>query len=218
MSRFPHLQPSPGRGVGPVGAPSRSPAPGVLVVAALDVVAKATLLTFLGLVLVDPTWGNLEGKAPFARAVVYPMFAFVVPVIWYLRGQRAPYPWAADLFVTLACFSDILGNRLDLYDSVAWFDDAIHLVIGMLITGAYLLISEHDRRALITVERAVAFGLTAALVWELFEYAAFVTRSAELPTAYADTLTDLALGWAGSLLVALVVVAHRTAARAGPDG
>jgi hypothetical protein len=192
-------------------------APAVLLLSGLDVLAKATLLTFLTLVLVDPAWGNLEGKAPFARAVIYPLFGFVVPVLWYVRGRHSPYPWAADLLVTLAAFSDILGNRLDLYDAVEWFDDAMHLVIGGLITAAYLLITEPDRRLLVTVERAIAFGLTAALVWEQFEYVAFVTRSTELPTAYADTLSDLTLCWVGSLVVALAVVAHRRG-RAAPPG
>jgi hypothetical protein len=55
------------------------------------------------------------------------------------------------------------------------------------------------------LERSVALGMTAALAWELFELVSFVTRSAELPSAYADTLGDLLAGWIGTVLAALLV-------------
>ena len=125
----------------------------------LDVTAKVVLVLALARVAVDPAWGNLEGKSPTTRAVTYPMLAFVVPVghLWLRSGR--PYPWVADLLVTLPAFSDILGNRFDLFDRVVWFDDLLHFVA----TGPL----------------------------------AFVTRSSEIGTAYADTVGDLTLGWAG---------------------
>ncbi len=86
--------------------------------AGLDVAAKVLLVVFLTMAVVDPSWGNLEGKAPVARAVTYPLLAFVVPVGWALRHRLSSYPWFADLLVTFTCFTDILGNRLDLYDSI----------------------------------------------------------------------------------------------------
>jgi hypothetical protein len=173
----------------------------------LDVAAKAALLVFLALVLVDPYWGNLEGKAPVARAVTYPLLAFSVPVLWWRFGRdRVPYPWGADLLVTLSCFSDILGNRLDLYDSVVWFDDWMHFMNAALLSAAVVLLTL-DRRATLTevLERALAFGLTASLLWEVFEYVSFLNRSIERPMAYSDTLLDLTLGWFGALLAGLVV-------------
>jgi hypothetical protein len=51
----------------------------------------------------------------------------------------------------------------------------------------------------------VAMGLSVSLLWELFEYATFLTRSTEWTTAYSDTIGDLTLGWLGSVLAALVV-------------
>ena len=35
-------------------------------------------------------------------------------------------PWLPDLLITITCFTDILGNRMDLYDTVVWFDDWMH--------------------------------------------------------------------------------------------
>jgi hypothetical protein len=34
----------------------------------------------------------------------------------------------------------------------------------------------------------------------------FLTRSPELPTAYADTVVDLSLGWLGAALAAAVIL------------
>ncbi|MDO9497682.1 MAG: hypothetical protein Q7J48_18415 [Nocardioides sp.] len=183
------------------------PHPGLVLVRFLDIAAKVVLLLLLALVAVNPEWGNLEGKAPVTRAITYPMFAFILPVVWvaFLRARR-PFPWVADLLVTLACFSDILGNRLDLYDQITWFDDWMHFMDTGLVSAAVVILTlDHTATLAAVVERAIAVALTASLAWELFEYFSFVTRSSELTWAYADTLGDLTLGWLGSVLAALLI-------------
>jgi hypothetical protein len=179
--------------------------------AVVDLVAKGLLLSSIALVAADPTWGNLEDKGATLRALTYPLVAFVVPVWWWVRtlrggGANPPYPWLADVLLTGTGFSDILGNRLDLYDDVVWFDDFMHLATSVAVCSAVLLLTA-DRAASLTqlLERSVAVGMTIALVWELLEYGAFVTRSSELRTAYADTLGDLALNWLGAMAAALLV-------------
>jgi hypothetical protein len=47
--------------------------------------------------------------------------------------------------------------------------------------------------------------MTLALAWEVWEYFAFVTRSSEVGTAYADTVGDLALGWLGAVAAGLLL-------------
>lgn len=186
-----------------------------LVVAA-DLAAKAALLVMIVLVLLDPTWGNLEGKAPVGRAVTYPMLALVLPVWWVLRGSGRPFPWLPDLMVTLCGFTDVLGNRLDLYDQVVWFDDWVHFMNTGLISGAVLMLSRRDvATSWGVVARAVAVGMTVALAWELWEFWSFITRSDEMPTAYTDTLGDLVLGWLGALTAAGVFIVVRRAAPLG---
>ena len=170
------------------------------------VAAKVVLMTMLVLVLVDPTWGHLEGKAPVARALLYPTVALVVPVYRILRPSTEPYPWLSDLLLTLSGFTDILGNRLDLYDRVWWFDDAIHLGVTLCVSAAVVLLTVQRTATFAAVrDRSVAFGMTAAVGWELFEFVSFVTRSSEAPTAYADTIGDLVLGWTGAWLAAWLV-------------
>ncbi|MFE6509638.1 hypothetical protein ACFVDI_15800 [Nocardioides sp. NPDC057767] len=175
----------------------------------LDLGAKLLLVLSLVRVGLDPTWGNLEGKAPVARAVLYPLLAFAVPVVWLVRRrQEAPYPWAADLLISAACFGDILGNRLDLYDAVVWFDDASHFFATGQFSAAAVLLTLRRGTFLQALERAVAFGLTISLGWEVFEYFSFVTRSSELQWAYRDTIGDLTLGWLGSVAAAAAIAAY----------
>lgn len=172
---------------------------------AADLVAKALLLVAVARVAVDPTWGNLEGKAPGTRAVAYPLLALTVPLL-HLWRPRGRYPWLADLLLTAPAFSDILGNRLDLYDGVSWFDDFIHFAnTAALSAGVVLLAGAAHEPLLRRLELAVAWGLTFSLTWEVWEYVAFVTRSNEIGTAYADTVWDLGLGWCGAVLAAVLI-------------
>jgi len=180
------------------------PTPEVL--PAVVVAAKLILVLSVMKVVGDPAWGHLEGKAPVARAVLYPLWAAAVPVFWLATRRASPYPWLADLLVTLTCFADVLGNRLDLYDSVVWFDDWMHLMNTALVSAAFVILTVPRSAPLGEVaEAAVSFGLTASLGWELFEYATFLTRSTEWTSAYSDTVGDLVLGWVGSVLAALLV-------------
>lgn len=57
----------------------------------------------------------------------------------------------------------------------------------------------------LTVMLALGFGATAAVLWELGEYVAFIRHSPELQTAYTDTLGDLLAGTLGALLAGLIV-------------
>ena len=176
------------------------------VVVVLDLLCKVVLLAFLVLVVIDPGWGNLEGKAPIGRALTYPMLALVVPVWWAVRRSDGPYPWLADLLLTYTGFSDILGNRLDLYDRIVWFDDWMHFANTACIAAALVLLTMHRTVSAVAVlDRSIALGMTVALGWESWEYFSFVTHSTELPTAYGDTIGDLVMGWFGTVAAALMV-------------
>ncbi|WP_067440985.1 hypothetical protein [Nocardioides jensenii] len=173
----------------------------------LDVAAKAALLLLLVVAFVDPNLGNMRDKGAGARAIAYPMLAFTVPVIWSVFWkERASFPWLADLLVTISCFSDILGNRMDLYDTIVWFDDWMHFFNTGIITGAVILLTMHRSSTLMaTLERSLAVGVTGAVLWELAEYAAFLSKSWERHGAYTDTLGDLSLGTLGSVGAALII-------------
>ena len=178
----------------------RHPAPPVL--RSANLAAKIGLFLLLGLALIVPGLGNMDGKGLVPRAVGYPVAAMAIPFIWFTWWRpRASFPWTADFLVTFACFSDIFGNFLNLYDSIESFDNWIHFVNTGLLTAAVILLTMHRSSSLgAVIERALAFGVSAALIWEIAEYFAFLRWSPERLGAYADTLSDMSLGAVGSLI------------------
>lgn len=161
-------------------------------VIAVDILAKAALISSIALVAVDPAWGHLEGKSPMARAIAFPLCALVLPAWWRARRPPATFPWLADTLLTVTCFADILGNRLDLYDTVSWFDDAVHFCVTGMWSGVFLVLARrHVTTAWGALSSALAFGLTASLSWEFF---------------YSDTIGDLTLGWCGALVAGVCAV------------
>jgi len=184
---------------------ARQSAPSALRVA--NVGGKAGLLLLLLLAMVHPESGHMQDKAAGLRAVGYPLLSFAVPVLWWtLWKERFAFPWMADLLVTVTCFTDVLGNRMDLYDSVVWFDDWMHFMnTGLLATAVLLLTMDRRASRLRVLERGLAFGGTAAIAWELAEYAAFISASTDKRFAYEDTLGDLGLGLLGVVVASLAV-------------
>ncbi len=173
----------------------------------LDLAAKVALVLLLVAALSHPDLGHLKDKGAGARAIGYPMLAFTLPAVWLLWWRdRGPFPWLADLLVTLTCFTDVLGNRMDLYDAIVWFDDVMHFINTGLLAAAVILLSLRSGAPFGAVlERALAFAVTAAVFWEIAEYFAFLSTSVERSNAYPDTLGDLALGTFGAITAAIVV-------------
>jgi hypothetical protein len=177
---------------------------------AIDLAVKALLIVLL---LFGAFSGleRFEGKAFTGRALAYPIATVIVPLAWWLvarrREPRPAYPYALDILVVLPFLIDTIGNALDLYDTIDWWDDANHFVNWLLLTAGFgqLLVRLRVGR-LNAFGLAVGFGAVTAVLWEFAEYFAFIRNSPELDTAYKDTLGDLALGLSGSVVAALVTV------------
>lgn len=185
-------------------------------IAAADILVKAALFILLLVAVIDPAAVNLDGKAPIARATVYPLGALVVPAIWWLWFRDRKFPWTGDLLISLPWLTDLLGNVLDLFDSIVWFDDWIHFGNWFLLTAGLLLLTLPATSGVIaTYERALALGVPMAVGWELGEYVTFVATHQEYATAYTDTLGDLGMGSLGALLAATVVYLARRRVRQG---
>jgi len=172
----------------------------------LDTAVKLALV----LLLAFGAFSGLErfaGKAFGWRLVGYSIAALIVPAIWILRGRRPPYPYTVDILFVLPFLIDTVGNTLDLYDTLDWWDDANHFVNWALLTGAAAAALLRTRvRAAELFALVVGFGAVAAILWEIGEYFAFIRNSPELATAYTDTLGDMSLGLGGSMLTATIAV------------
>ncbi len=172
----------------------------------LDLAVKLSLV----LLLAFGAFSGLErfaGKAFGWRLVGYSIAALIVPAIWAARGRRPPYPFLADTLFVLPFLIDTIGNALNLYDTIDWWDDANHFVNWALLSGAVaaaLLRTQVKQAELFSL--VVGFGGVTAILWELGEYFAFIRNSPELATAYTDTLGDMALGLSGATLTAAIAV------------
>jgi hypothetical protein len=183
----------------------------------LDLLVKLSLVALLAF----GAFSGLErfaGKAFSWRLAGYSIAALLVPAVWVARGRRTPYPYLADILFVLPFLIDTIGNALDLYDTIDWWDDANHFVNWALVTGAVAaaLARTHVNRAELFAI-VVGFGGVTAILWEIGEYFAFIRNSSELATAYTDTLGDLSLGLSGSTLTGAiaVLVASRRKRHAG---
>jgi hypothetical protein len=171
-----------------------------------DIAVKVGLVVLILIALANPDLGGVKAKAGGSRAFVYPLAMMFVPAIWWLLYRARPFPWLGDLLLCLPWFTDTLGNRMNLYDSISWFDDWMHFMNWALLTAGFLVITlPRGLPWWRAVERGLAFGVPTAVLWEIAEYVTFIRHSPELETAYTDTLGDLVLGTTGTVLAALVV-------------
>lgn len=173
----------------------------------VDLAVKVATVGLLVWAVLNPDLPQFTGKAFTGRALAYPVALALVPIGWWLFGRtRIPYPVAADILFGLPFLIDVVGNALDLYDTVGWWDDANHLVNWALHTSAVALLLRAGAWGYRTrVALAFTWAVTSAVLWEFAEYVTFVPDSPEATTAYADTLLDLALGMVGGGIAAIVV-------------
>ena len=172
----------------------------------IDIALKAVLAGLLLYAVLVPNSPQFEGKAMAGRAATYPLAALIVPALWWLRWHTRPYPVAVDILIVLPFLIDTVGNALDLYDSVSWWDDANHFVNWALLTsGALLALQGVALGAWNRFALGSGFGAITAILWELLEFVMFIKDSPERATAYTDTLGDLGLGLAGATLASLAI-------------
>lgn len=180
-------------------------ATGVILVATVAQLAVATFAAGLA---------QFEGKAFGARLIAYPLMMLAVPACYLahrrLTGSKAPLPWSGFALIMTPFLIDVTGNTLNLYDSVAWWDDLNHFVNWLLLAaGIGVLLSRSKASPPWTLGWLVAgIGAILAIGWEVGEWYAFIRNGTELATAYQDTLGDEFLGTMGAA-VAGVWVTHR---------
>jgi hypothetical protein len=179
---------------------ARSVALGIFVLTTLQL-AVATFI---------PGIPQFEGKAFGGRLAAYPLLMLAVPGVWKLlqhyNDRIAPIDWLAIAFLWAPFLVDVTGNSADLYDSIAWWDDANHFFNWFLLgTGAGLILRHaRDLRPWEIAWMVTGLGALLAILWELAEWYTFIRHGTELDTAYEDTLGDMALGSLGALLAGLV--------------
>jgi hypothetical protein len=175
-----------------------------------------------------PGIDRFADKAFGARLVAYPVLMLLAPATWWLaarrRDPRAVPPYAAFTLVMLPFLVDVTGNSLDLYDSIAWWDDFNHWINWLLLLwGIGLLVARDVQPDWAMVGLVAGLGAILAIGWELGEWWTFIRHGTELDTAYEDTLGDLSLGTLGALCAGALLLwrrrrAEKDVSRGDPAG
>ena len=142
--------------------------------------------------------------------------AFVAVVGVAVRALLLPRLY--DLLLLLALALQGVGEASGAYDSLAWFDRVVHLVVPLLASGAlYVALARLDVlpdprddtgvRHLVGIG-LVTFALGAAFgaVWELVEYSSDGLFGSALQEGNTDTVGDLAMDCLGALAAAGLLV------------
>lgn len=181
---------------------------GTRALVALDVLLKVVLVAAIAYAASHTDMARFHDKAMGLRALLYPVAALIIPAAWYLFGRRRiAYPVAIDIAVVLPFLSDTLGNLFDLYDTVTWFDDALHFLNWVPWVVAFGLAMRYRPLGRLNVAAlTVGFGAVTNIGWEIGEYLAFITgNQQEMQGIYQDTVGDLTLSLLGSCTGAVLV-------------
>ena len=188
----------------------------------IDGACKIGLVLLLLHAVAFPDLPQYYGKGIGARLATYPISVMIVPVVWFVgrkRFGRHPYPYIIDICVVAPFLIDTLGNALNLYDTINWWDDVMHFVTWVpwvIAFGLTVRYRSHLRRFDVFAI-TVGFGAITHIIWELLEYVAFIRGNpTEFSSAYKDTLGDLAMSLSGSFTGGAVVATILW--RFGPGG
>jgi hypothetical protein len=173
----------------------------------VNLAAKIALLALLAHALAFPDLPQYQGKGIGWRLLLYPIPTLVVPVVWWIRSRRgtppaSPYPDLIDLCVVAPFLIDTAGNTADLYDTISWWDDLMHVVTWIpWVTAVGLALRYLPLGRLNVAALTVGFGAVTHILWEFAEYVSFVQGNpSESATAYRDTIGDLMASLGGSFL------------------
>ena len=188
-------------------------------------VVKGALAASLLAGLLFPDIPGVAGKGWPERCIGYPVSALLVPAIWVLRGRRGQlarrgrYPYLADALLVVPFVLDLLGNLVNLFDTMEQFDDVLHFVNWTFLVAALVLFMVPAGLARWNlVLMGSGFGALAIVAWEGVEWIIQEMGTTGLQLTYDDTVGDLVLSTAGGMLGALVTASILTRSPApSPD-
>lgn len=178
--------------------------------AIINLAVKVALMLLLFHAVAFPDLDQYAGKGIATRLLTYPISILLVPLVMWTLGTRRPtvYPHLIDICVATPFVLDTLGNALNLYNTIDWFDDVMHFITWVPWVAAFGLALRYNP----VLPRwnvfglALGYGAVTHILWEIGEYFAFIRSNPdEFSTAYEDTLGDLALSLSGSVVGALLV-------------
>ena len=182
------------------------------------------------LIVEKKTWDEIVFRGMQYVAMLLVMY---LPLILKKRFS-IEVPWTLSVVIVLFCFSSlILGDGLDLYGKVPWWDKLLHTESGFLLSMIalwliHIIMAENDKyiyfNKYFLCLFLVMFSLGLGACWEIIEYSYdslmgtntqqfMATTTSSLITAedeplcghdaLRDSMQDLILDLVGALLVAI---------------
>jgi len=168
---------------------------------------KGALAACLLAGLLFPGIPGVEGKGWPERSVGYPVSALIVPLVWHLRGRRVDYPHLADALFVTPFVLDLLGNLVNLFDTVDQFDDILHFANWSFLVAAFVLfLHPYILARWNLVLLGSGLGAIAIVAWEAVEWVIQEMGTTGLQLTYDDTIGDLVLSTSGGVLGAVLTV------------
>lgn len=173
---------------------------------AVDLAVKVAVIGLALYPLLNPESSHFAGKAMGVRALIYPAFALLIPVVWVAAGRPRPYPVLADIALGLPFVIDAGSNVLGLF-AIAGFDALPHAIGWFCLSIAFgLAVAPLVEARWVAFLLVVGFGASIDILWEVGEYLLMRSGSSGLALTYDNTIQDLAMSFIGSVAAAIVVV------------
>jgi len=171
----------------------------------VDVTVKVAVVGLALYPLLDPDASHFAGKAMGVRALIYPAFAFLIPVAWLIARRPTPYPFMADIALGLPFAIDAAGNVFGLF-AIQGFDAFPHAIGWFFLSLAFgLAVAPLLDRRWVAFLVVAGFGASIDILWELGEYLLMKSGSSGLQLTYENTIQDLVTSFLGGVLAAIVV-------------
>jgi hypothetical protein len=147
---------------------------------------------------------------------------FTIAFLVLAVAQRLRLPRRFDVLFIAAMVLQAWGNALRLFEDIYWWDDLVHLVFPMAtVPVLYILLlrlgmvnaltaEPHRRHRWAFALFAIGMGLSIGALYEVYEYLMVQHLQADIAIGYADTIDDLALDTAGSMLGGALLVLSST--------
>lgn len=138
--------------------------------------------------------------------------ALVLVILLAVRIAKVPGPF--DLSVGLLLSTAAVALMTDLYSQLPWLDWVLHCLTTGAVAAAAFLVSVRvgmlprppAPRGATTVLMTTTLGVTLGVLWEFYEWFAQVVIGIQIGVGYDDTIADLAMDMAGSLLAGFAVL------------
>ncbi len=170
----------------------------------VDLTLKVLVIALSLYPIARPGSGHFAGKAMGVRAVAYPATIFLIPAVWLLAGRPTPYPFLADIALTIPFLVDAAGNVFGWF-AIKGFDAIPHSTGWFFLSIAFgQAVAPLVSAPWVVFGLCLGFGAVLDILWEIAEFALMRSGSSGLQLTYENTIQDLGMSLLGAAVGALV--------------